>query len=818
MKDFFVAIFDIVIDILVNSWEVYLLLAPLFLLGLSIAGVLYVLISQAAVLRLMGQESLKSVTTAAIFGVPLPICSCGVIPVTATLRKKGASRSACMSFLITTPETGVDSILVTWGLMGPVMAIVRPFAAFFSAIIAGICSIAFIRNDPEKEELKGEIEGHSHIHDHSHDHDHDHSHDSEDDPAVVGIRGLWQSICAACVATSIKFVRLFRMNDWNRPLLNPQDIESIEKAPKSDVVPLKLITKRIFSFAFVEMADDIVFALVIGVLLSGVVMTVVPDDLADHGFSGPLLYLLMLIIGVPLYMCASASTPIAAALVAKGVSPGAALVFLMTGPATNTATIVVLLKQFGSRFVSIYLGSIIFGALVSGVVLDLTLMAIGWEIALNLDGTASGLIGFLEWTGAILLTLLITWRFWKGAAKAGYQDMVINIRSFVQRISGISGQSLTQQILSLKSRFIFVGIPLVVAIYLATGFTAVPPGHLGYGKLFGEVRTLDLEPGLHYAPPWPIGAIDVLPHTINHRLLVGLSTTENLAENSNLGGAASEASSSWHSSSSVAAKKNRTSDYLTGDEGLIQILIAVHYRIDDPFTYFYRYADSFETIVHTVQTAAREFVAANSLTSLITYNRNEIEHYLLEDLSEHLGKVKRRMHGKEHTSDHDEEFKYLFGEVLHSKFKNIGINITSVNVVDIHPTPETISAFRDVTNAHQERETSILNAERKFTLLVPRAAGNATLEIHRANAIAEGKVRKAEAEKLAFIAKSESVARAPSILQDLMWYETSERAYSGRKLFILPTDTDPQNLTLWHRTTAPKGSHNNTKINQSEHD
>ena len=821
MKDFLSAVLEIVIDIIVNSWDVYLLLAPLFLLGLSIAGVLYILISQAAVLRMMGQESLKSVATAAAFGVPLPICSCGVIPITATLRKKGASRSACMSFLITTPETGMDSIFVTWGLMGPVMAFLRPVAAFFSALVAGICAIAFIRDDPERDELKGEFEEH----DHGHEHEHDHGFD--DDEAVVGIRGLWQSICAACVAFGYKSIRWLRLNNWNRPLLKPEDLESIDGAPKSDAVPLRVVGKRMFTFAFIEMADDIVFALVVGVLLSGVVVTVVPDDLAEHGFSGPLMYLFMLAIGVPLYMCASASTPIAAALVAKGVSPGAALVFLMTGPATNTATIIVLLKQFGARFVSIYLGSIVFGAIVSGVALDLTLMAIGWEIAINLDGTTSGFIGFLEWTGAIALTALIIWRFWKGAAKAGYNDMVVNIRSFITRISGIDGTSILSQFLSIKSRFVFIGVPIILVVYLATGFTAVPPGHLGYGKLFGEVRRLNLEPGLHYAPPWPIGTIDVLPHTINHRILVGISTVDSPLENVDIGGAVSQgkeakpAAAQWHSSSAIASQKNpRLAEFLTGDEGLLQILISIHFSIADPYNFFYRNADSFEAIVHTVQSTAREFIAANGLTKLLTSKRREIEHFLSEDLSEHLGALyldDPNGPDSTHASADAAEFARRFGEIAHEG-DGIGIQITSINVVDVHPTPETIAAFRDVTNAHQEKEAAVLKAERKFTLLVPRAAGNATLEIHRANAIAEGRTRKAEAEKNAFIAKAQSVARAPSVLQDLMWYETSERAYNGRQLFVLPDETDPQTLTLWHRTGIASGQHNNNETKQSEHE
>ena len=144
-----------IVDIAAGSWDTFLILAPLFLLGLLIAGLMNMLISRNQVQRFMGGEGLRAVSTSAAFGVPLPICSCGVVPVAMALRDKGASRPALLSFLITTPESGADSILVTWGLLGPVMAIYRPFASFLNAIIAGILAIALL--DPrEMNEARAE--------------------------------------------------------------------------------------------------------------------------------------------------------------------------------------------------------------------------------------------------------------------------------------------------------------------------------------------------------------------------------------------------------------------------------------------------------------------------------------------------------------------------------------------------------------------------------------------------------------------------------------------------------------------------------------
>ena len=790
--------FSVIGNVLANAWDVYLLLAPLFLLGLSIAGVLYVLISQATIIRMMGQEGIKSVVTAAAFGLPLPVCSCGVIPITASLRKKGASRPACMSFLITTPETGMDSFLVTWGLMGPIMAIVRPIGAFLSALLAGVCSIAMLRDpSPRHEETKDDH------HHHDHHHDHDHSHKMGEDPAVIGWRGLRRSFRAFMIKTWYRVIKWTRMGEWNRPMLHPQKPLKSPEIPET--VPLKLVGKRIFTFAFIEMADDILFALVVGVLLSGLVMVIVPDNLAEYGLSGWYMYAIMLLAGIPLYMCASASTPIAAALVAKGISPGAALVFLMTGPATNTTTIVILLQQFGARFVSIYVGSIVVGAVAVGVMLDAMLILTGWEIALNLDGTDSGLVGFLEWTGAILLLALATWRFWKGAATAGYHDMMGNIRSFMVGIGGLAKGSQFHQLFSLRSRFVLIGVPLAAIIYLGSGFTAVPPGYLGYGKLFGQVRWSALEPGLHYAPPWPIGEIDVLPHTIVQRIVVGISDPLVLGDQIYGEASTKSGSNQWHPSSAPASNKSPVAEYLTGDEGLMQILVAVHFQIVNPFVFYYRNAHSLEILVHFVQATVREYIAANSLDDLISRNRREIEHYVTDDLSHHLNYTVFSAHDDSYELEHDKKFRKRIEDaesgIVDETF-SIGISVLSTNVVDIHPVPETIAAFREVTNAAQDKETSIMEAERAFTLHVPRALGNAAIELKRSEALAKGRTLRAEAESKAFAAKAEAVKIAKSVLQDLMWYETVERAYNGRQKFILPNNEEPQNLTLWQRTDA----------------
>lgn len=814
------SVIDTILAIVENAWDVFLLLAPLFMIGLLVAGLLYVLISKPSIRRMVGREGMGSVTTAAAFGVPLPICSCGVIPVTATLRRKGASRSAAMSFLITTPETGTDSILVTWGLMGPVMAIIRPIVSFVSALLAGMLAIALLRG-PDKPAAPDD---HHHDHDHDHDHhhhhghDHDHSHDPEDDPAVVGPAGLARSVRAAMAHQWHRTILWSRLGDWNRPALKrwenrarPEEVPS-----EAGAVPLRSVAKRVFTFAFVEMADDILFALVVGVLLSGVVMVLVPDDLGRYGLGGGMgAYVLMLIAGVPLYMCASASTPIAAALVAKGLSPGAALVFLLTGPATNTATIFVLLREFGPRFVAIYLGSIVAGAIAGGLALDTALIAFGWQIAVSLDGTDSGLVGAFEWIGAALLLSLIFWRFWKGAAAAGMAEMTANLRSAALTLSGLAHDARLRHILSARSRVVRFGVPMLLLAYLATGLTSVPAGYLGYGKLFGAVRWAALDPGLHFAPPWPIGEIDVLPSTVTHRIIVGLEAEAAAPENVELdaepeapGTTAPEPASAggtWHGRAPPIAAKSRLAEFLAGDENFIRLLVAVHYRIPDPYAFYYLADDAEDIIAHGVQATAREYIAGSRMDDLLSRDRTEIEHFILNDLREHVGLTTKDLHEGDHTVTEHET-----GEPDHDESEtggSLGIEVVAVNVIEIHPPPETAAAFREVSSAQEDRETAILEAERSFTLLVPRAFGNAAIEILRSQGLAAGRIMKAEAERTAFIAKAEAVAQARGVLSDLLWLETSERALNGREIFILPPGTDPQSLTLWRARSAKTSRH-----------
>ncbi len=399
-------------------WLSFLLLAPMLILGLFLSGLIHVFISREAILRWLREDSLKSVSTSAAVGVPVPLCSCSVVPVVAEMRNKGASRSSCMSFLITAPETGADSILVTNAFFGFIVAIVRPFISFITAVVAGIFCMGLIRDD--RDETRSSDQGQDDGHDCDHECDHDHGHE----PLVSGSGDCYVSP-SQLKALFFSWMRMITGTNGHR---KRGMVRADDKQISANDLSFKKVVRHIFRYGFVEIADDILFALIVGVALGGVIYLVIPSDLMSNAYARWLSYPVMVLVGVPLYICASASTPIAAALVAKGFSPGAALIFLMTGPATNTGTIAIIVSQFGTRFASIYVSSVIAVTVVLGIAVDILLLALGVTIPVYLGPSESETIQLIQWGSAFALIALIVWRFRAGAFKSGYEDMLLNIR------------------------------------------------------------------------------------------------------------------------------------------------------------------------------------------------------------------------------------------------------------------------------------------------------------------------------------------------------------------------------------------------------
>ncbi len=271
-------------------------MAPYLLLGFLFAGILYAWFPNHKVARYLGKNNTASVLNAALLGVPLPLCSCGVIPTGVSFYKNGASKGSAVSFLISTPQTGVDSVLVTWSLLGLPMAIIRPIIAFVTGVFGGI-----LTNRLEKKE--------------------------------------------------------------ERNIAHNQHVE-MENGKKIGVIGM-------LRYAFGEFLEDIVKWLTIGLLFAALIAVIIPDDFFLRFLSNDYLSMLVILVAsIPLYVCATGSVPIAAVLMLKGLSPGAAIVFLMAGPATNAATISVIGNSMGRKTLFRYLISITAGAFLFGVIVN----------------------------------------------------------------------------------------------------------------------------------------------------------------------------------------------------------------------------------------------------------------------------------------------------------------------------------------------------------------------------------------------------------------------------------------------------------------
>jgi len=275
--------FDIYIK---EVWNILLELGYPLILGIVIAGLVHVILPKGFVHKNFGKKGISSILKAVLIGVPMPLCSCGVVPTAIGLKQDGASNGASTGFLISTPQTGVDSILVSATFLGWPFALFKLVVAFITGIVGGIFVDLF---DNETNEY------------------------SETDPSGLNSANGGKS---------------------------------------------KL--KEAFDFGIHELLGMIYFWIIIGVFVAALITTLVPPGyLANIGWiTGIGGMFLMLLISLPLYVCATASVPIAASLIAAGMPAGTALVLLMAGPASNIATVGAVFKAFGGKVLGIYLATV----------------------------------------------------------------------------------------------------------------------------------------------------------------------------------------------------------------------------------------------------------------------------------------------------------------------------------------------------------------------------------------------------------------------------------------------------------------------------
>ena len=334
------------------------------LLGLLAAGFIKSYIAEDTMRRWVGGKGFAAVSRAALFGAPLPLCSCGVLPAAIGLRRSGASKEATVSFLISTPETSVDSIAVTYALMGPLMAVYRPIAALVSAIVTGMMT-ALVNNEVTAAVVSADTIPSCCSH--------EQKPEEKSCCASADEQKHEQGCCGSSEQTTVE--------KQNRFL-------------------------SAISYAASELLDDIAAWMAVGIVIAGVMLTFIPPDWLAQWGQGLFAMLVMLVVGIPMYICAVASTPIAAGMILAGVSPGVALVFLLVGPATNIAGLALVSKELGIKVTAVYLAGISVISVAMGLLLEHLLQSTDWQVDVRLGEANMMLPMFLTWGSAFLLLVL----------------------------------------------------------------------------------------------------------------------------------------------------------------------------------------------------------------------------------------------------------------------------------------------------------------------------------------------------------------------------------------------------------------------------
>ena len=364
-----------------NEVSIYLLF------GFIIAGILHVLFPESIIRRHLGRDSFGSALKSTLFGIPIPLCSCGVVPVAASLRNSGASKGATISFLISTPQVGADSFMITYSLLGWVFALFRIVASLITAMAAGIMVNILSRNDSSRS---GELSS------------------------------------------------------------NMNSEEGFGRRIKS-----------ILQYVEHDLLGSIANALMVGIIAAGIISALIPEGFFNRYLGSDFLsMILMLLIGIPLYVCAAASTPIAASLIMKGISPGAALVFLLTGPATNAITIATTARVLGKKSTAVYLVAIALVSLALGYLLNILAAQYGLQKIIMVHQHEM-LPEWLKIAGSIALTLMLGWYYFnlkvlsrlrrqkdmtEGKISLDVQGMTCmhcagNVKKAVESVAGTSGVS-----------------------------------------------------------------------------------------------------------------------------------------------------------------------------------------------------------------------------------------------------------------------------------------------------------------------------------------------------------------------------------------
>jgi HflK protein len=666
------------------------------LIGFVIAGALSELVPSGLIARHLGGENLRSVALAALIGAPIPLCSCGVLPAAAGLRRSGASRSATLSFLISTPETGVDSIALSYGLLGPVMAVVRPIVAVTSGLVAGLLSTRVRDDEPEDTALEQALERLD---------SHGHAHADGD----------------ACQAT--------------------------EAGPSAES-GIRARLGRALRYAFVTLVDEIAFWMILGFLLTALISAAMPDDFFTRVLGweqGLLPMIVMAAVGVPLYLCASASTPVAAALIAKGLSPGAALVFLLCGPGASAISIAVVGRMLGRRRLKIYIGSIVFVSIAAGLALDTFAGdAVRATVLAASEGAESALLAGAKTAAAVAFLLLIV----TSLLRTGFRDGLRDLRANVAALAGGGTFFGWRDLLS--GPFVAAAAALLAFSLARSTLLVVETGEQGIVRSFGRVTGAGLEPGLYFHLPAPFGRGDAIDVDRVRAVSIGFRGD----------------------ASGRRAGNDDSSFYLTADENLIDVRSVLHYRVTDPAAYALRVGEVDATLRAVTRGTLVDLIAGRPIDALYTTERRSTEIAATDRLRQLVGSL------------------------------GIGVEVVDLRLLDVHAPGEVHDAFRDVASAVEDKDREVRDADGYAAEQAAAGMGQAAELGEQAQSTAIATKSEAESRAISFGAIAVAHAEAPFVTQIRLYLETVERSLSRTKKVIGSARESAGDIDVWIGSAA----------------
>ena len=676
---------------------IFLEAAPFILLGLILVGWIRVLLPVNKIERYLGRNNLASAFYAAVFGIPLPVCSCSAIPVSLGLKEKKAGRESILSFLISAPETSIDTVIFTWGLLGPFFAVFRPLTAFVTSMFTAALSIAE-RTDKEGAEEPG----------------------------------------------------------TESPAITPQAVELLPKGRAGCVN----LFKEAARYSFRDSLDNMSIWFVTGIVISAVIGAFLPDNVFEKipgGQAAEIFF--MLIIGIPMYVCSLESTPIAAILMLKGLSPGAALVFLLAGPATNISVIIMLLKFYGRKFTGLYLAGITIVTTAAGFLLNFIVIKTGVTIRADyFTGGSSAVWSVIgKLSAGILLILLVT----------SIRRLIIAHNQDLRK----KGRDLAVKLMRMHP--LRKASAAAAAIYLLSGFYFIQPGHEGFCLRMGKMERAHIGAGIHYRLPFPFERIETHPVSELKCIELGYHMTEAVLQRWR-DRKLPRTGTGWHSFFTNAMTDDLQSSFLLGDENQIDAKFSIHYRLSEPVDYYYSLESGDRIIALAAENIVRRQLAAVNIDDILTTERAWLPTETISRL-----------------------------QLLLDSW-DAGVEILAVNIVDLHPPVEAVSSFRDVASAMEDRETLIHNAYTSRESSLPNARGRSQSARLEAESCAVEMKNEAETFAKTFSSLSENYSRYQEETEFRLYLESMEENLSEKRKIILPSGSASiKNLQLWE--DFPKG-------------